>query len=108
MISDEIKVSEKKILSVIKDFGLFKIENGYFYSESLNSRINQYLEKVNKLKANANKRWKKADNDNANAMQLHNNSTTKNESKSNAIAQILNEIKLNQTRPIKLNEIIKK
>ena len=53
LISDEIKVPEKKILSVIKDFGLFKIENGYFYSESLNSRINQYLEKVNKLKANA-------------------------------------------------------
>ena len=67
-------------MSVIKDFDLFKIENGYFYS----------------------------DNDNANAMQLHNNSTTKNESKSNTLAQVLNEIKLNQTRPIKLNEIIKK
>ena len=77
LISDEIKVSKKKILSVIQDFDLFKIENGYFFSESLNSRLNKYLEKVSKLKSNANKRWKKVDNDNANAMQMQCNCITK-------------------------------
>ncbi len=54
----------KTIQSIISDFDLFIIDNDYFYSESLNKRMEIRESKSQKARESANKRWIK----NANAM----------------------------------------
>ena len=63
------------------DIGLFKTDGKYFWSDSLNERMNLRNEKSQKQRDNANKRWHpKAtlDNNNANAMPENNNGNTTN------------------------------
>jgi len=57
----DLRVPKKIIKSVIEDFKLFVIEDGKFYSESLNRRVAKIIEKSKKGKESAIKRW---DNDN--------------------------------------------
>lgn len=56
--------SREKIETVIKSYGLFIVENDYFFSKRLKESM---LLKSEKARESANYRWK-----NANALQLHN------------------------------------
>ena len=72
-IAYDLRVNENIINSVINDFDLFIIEDGYFGSKSVENRLNKRNEKsINASKA-ANKRWSKSDS-NANDMQTHSDS----------------------------------
>lgn len=64
VIAFDLRTDNAIIKSVINDFGLFVIENNYFYSESLCRRMEMRTEKA---RTAANKRW-----ENANALQTHN------------------------------------
>lgn len=58
--------SKEKVESVVKNYGLFIIEDNYFFSERLKCSM---LEKTEKARLSASYRWK-----DANALQLHNGS----------------------------------
>jgi hypothetical protein len=89
---------KKYIEDCIYEYALLDIsEDMYFYSRSLNRRMNKYLESKEKRIAAANKRWNKENNAkdmqstcNANAMDMQ----------SNANKIKLNEIKLNEIKDI--------
>lgn len=49
----------ERIKSVIEDFDLFKIEDGFFWSESLLRRMKLKEEKSQKARKSANSRWGK-------------------------------------------------
>lgn len=68
-----------KLRSVIEDFDLFIVEDGYFYSRRLNDHIQDINNKSKRAKQNASKRWS-----NATAMQPQNKS---NASKSISISK---------------------
>ena len=66
------------VKSVIENFGLFTIRYDFFSSKSVNARLKKRLEKSDKARANAYKRWEK---DDANAMQPQSKRNAKKESK---------------------------
>ena len=67
-IAFDLRTDEGKIESIINDFDLFVIENSYFYSYSVKSRLDKRNEKSEKAKKSALSRWNKSEND-ANALQ---------------------------------------
>ena len=66
-IAYELRVDEKQVESIINDFDLFVIKDGYFGSLSVQRRLDERIEKSQKARESAFKRWDK-DNTNANAM----------------------------------------
>jgi flagellar biosynthesis GTPase FlhF len=78
-IAYDMRENEETIKSVINDFGLFAIEDGFFGSLSVQSRLDVRDEKSKKAIDSANKRWGKvanAQNNNANAQ--NNNANAQN------------------------------
>lgn len=65
-IAYELRNDKERITSIINDFDLFVIEGEYFYSESIQKRLNMRDEKSRKASESAKKRW-----ENANAMRPH-------------------------------------
>lgn len=82
-IAYALHTDQKKIESIVNDFGLFARDQEFFWSESLLKRMELKEERSEKMRNAARKRWDK-DID-AEAMQKH--------SKSNAEAMQLKEIK---------------
>lgn len=80
------------IKSVINDFNLFEVSEGFFYSNSLFDRMKIKQERSEKARESANKRWNK---DNyANALQSHSEPNAIKEKKGKEIKEIKgNEIK---------------
>lgn len=75
LLADEFGTSNEKVESVIKQFGLFKIDrDAKFFSLSLIARMQKYIEISERARLAANKRWEKAQKlkeSNANALQMH-------------------------------------
>lgn len=63
IIAEDLRTNEELINSVINDFGLFEIVDGYIINQSVNKRMGIRAEKSEKARESAKKRWK-----NANAM----------------------------------------
>jgi uncharacterized protein YdaU (DUF1376 family) len=62
-IAYDFRTDEIKVKSIINDFNLFVIIEGYFHSESINKRLGIRNEKSEKAKKLAEKRWKNAKTD---------------------------------------------
>ena len=56
----EWHTSKEKVISVINDYGLFTIEGDVFYSLNLINYLQPYLEKSQRARDAANKRWSNA------------------------------------------------
>jgi Asp-tRNA(Asn)/Glu-tRNA(Gln) amidotransferase C subunit len=67
-IAFDMQVHCDIIKSIVEDFDLFSVENGFFYSESLKKRMELREEKSEKARKSAQIRWGKQKKD-ANAMQ---------------------------------------
>lgn len=84
-----------KVDIVVKNYGLFEIENDEFFSLSLNKRMEQKEIKSLKAKESANARWLKAQSDgNANALLTQSDGNAINEKKGKEKKE--KEIKLNK------------
>ena len=57
-IAYDMRVNESIIESIINDFDLFEIKDGFFGSKSVERRLNERYEKSNKAKQSAQSRWK--------------------------------------------------
>ena len=66
-IAYDLRVDEDTIKSIINDFDLFVIDDGFFGSKSVERRLNERYEKSNKAKQSAQSRWKNQPSD-ANVM----------------------------------------
>lgn len=82
-LREDIKIVE----SVINDFGLFQVENGFFGSTSIEKRLDDRNSKSVKARESAHKRWNKSER-NANAMRTHSEGNAIKESKGNEINEI--------------------
>lgn len=91
-IAYELRTDEELIKSIINDFDLFVIQDGYFMSLSVERRLLERENRSIKARKSANDRWEKHRN-NANAKQTH--------SDSNAIK----EIKEKEIKEKKVNNI---
>lgn len=69
-IAYDLRVHINIVESVIKDFELFQINEDYFGSISISKRLDKRLEKSEKARESAKKRWEK----DANAMRPHSDS----------------------------------
>jgi hypothetical protein len=78
-IAFDMRTDKNLIESLINDFGLFKIKNKIFFSESVLRRLNERKVKSEKAKLSALSRWNKDSSDDANALRT--------ESDSNAIKE---------------------
>ena len=58
-LSYDLRTDAKVIQSVITDFDLFIINDGFFSSSSIERRLSHRIDKSLKAKENADKRWKK-------------------------------------------------
>lgn len=76
-IAFDMRVEEKIIESIVKNYGLFIVENEYFGSLSVQRRLDMRNEKSNKARESAQKRWTK----DANALQTQSESNAIKESK---------------------------
>ena len=65
LLAYDLRVETSLIQSVINDFDLFVVENGFFSSDSIHRRMSVRIDKSLKAKENADRRWNK----NATAMQ---------------------------------------
>ena len=92
LLAYDFREDESMINSILNDFDLFTIDNGYLSSESIARRLELRDAKSDKAKESANKRWSKKSDSNANAMR--NNTTA---SKGNA----LKESKVKEIKEIK-------
>lgn len=93
-IAYDMRVNESTIESIINDFDLFTIKDGFFGSKSVERRLNERYEKSNKAKKSAQSRWKNQHSD-ANVMRTECERINKS-CDSNAIKEIkLKEIKVN-------------
>jgi len=81
-IAYDLHSDEITIKSIINDFGLFIIDDGYFGSLSIERRLNERLEKSKKARDSALCRWNKVK-ANANAMQTQCEGNARKESKGN-------------------------
>jgi uncharacterized protein YdaU (DUF1376 family) len=78
-IAYELRADCELVKSVINDFDLFEIDGEFFYSKSIERRLNERKEKSIKASISASKRWKT--DDNANAMRTHSERNAIKESK---------------------------
>ncbi len=65
LMAFDFRLDESIINSILNDFDLFIIEDGYLSSESIARRLELREEKSAKAKASAEKRWSKKSNSNA-------------------------------------------
>lgn len=78
-IAFTLRMDEKVVESIVRDFDLFKNDGENFWSESVNQRLNKRAEIAEKRKNAAFNRWNKPQNDaknqesDANAMQMQEN-----------------------------------
>lgn len=79
-IAFDLRTTPTIIESIIKDFGLFVIENGFFGSLSIEERLNARIQKSKKATESAKMRWNKCDS-NANALQTQSDCNAIKESK---------------------------
>lgn len=95
-ISFELRTNVDSITSIIHDFGLFENDGKFFWSESVNRRIEHLKNKSIKARESVNLRWKRKEN--TNVLQTNNDSNTikYNEIKSNEIKS--NKIKVNKIK----------
>lgn len=56
-IAFDLRVDKKIVESIINDFDLFMIKDGFFGSKSIESRLDERAEKSRKARDNANIRW---------------------------------------------------
>ena len=84
-IAIDLRTNEDLVESVINDFGLFVIEDGYFYSNSVAERLSIIAAISSKNSDNAKKRWEKEKTKYATAMPS--------QCDSNAIKKEIKEIK---------------
>jgi hypothetical protein len=87
-IAFDLRTTEKVISDIINEFGLFVVEGNTFYSESVKNRLEKRIEKSEKARFSASKRW-----NNANASQTQSEGNAIKESKIKEIK--VNDIKLN-------------
>lgn len=83
-IAFDLRVEVDLVKSVINDFELFVVNNEYFGSLSVESRLNERNEKSLKARESANKRWQKLDTY-ANALPAQTDSNAIKEKKGNKI-----------------------
>lgn len=96
-IAYDMRVNESTIESIINDFDLFSIKDGFFGSKSVERRLNERYEKSNKAKKSAQSRWKNQPSD-ANVMRTECERIEKS-CDSNAINEIkLKEIKVKENK----------
>lgn len=69
-IAYDLRVDEQLVKSIINDFDLFTVNNGFFGSNSIEKRLNKRAEKSRKARQSAMKRWNK----DANALQTQSDS----------------------------------
>lgn len=100
-IAFDLNIEIDLLKSIINDFDLFVIDNGFFGSLSIEKRLEQRNQKSLKARESANKRWNKYDS-NANALQTQSDSNAIKESKVKENKE--NEIKNNND--IFYNELI--
>lgn len=67
LLADEFNTTDDMVKNVIEDFGLFKLENGHFFSPRLNEYMTPYLEKKERARNASLKRWNKKGNANGDA-----------------------------------------
>ena len=72
-ISFDLNIEIELLKSIINDFDLFVVDNGFFGSLSVQRRLEQRNEKSLKARESANKRWGNTKDD-ANAMQMQSDS----------------------------------
>lgn len=80
VLAYDLRTESKEVESIINDFELFVIKDGFFGSDSVQRRLDERNSKSVKARESANKRWNKS-NDNANALRTHKNSNAIKESK---------------------------
>jgi hypothetical protein len=97
----DFRTDKQIIISIIHDFDLFIVENGFFYSKNLIENLKGYLEKSDRARNAALKRWNNANADaNADANQ-NANADANADANQNAIKlniTKLNLIELNKTK----------
>lgn len=95
-IAFELRTNVDSITGMIHDFGLFENDGEFFWSESVNRRIQHLKNKSIKARESVNLRWKRKEN--TNVLQSNNDSNTikYNEIKSNEIKS--NKIKVNNIK----------
>jgi hypothetical protein len=76
-IAFDMRIDENKVKSIIENFDLFIVENGFFGSLSVQRRLDMRNEKSNKARESAQKRWTK----DANALPMQSDSNAIKESK---------------------------
>ena len=59
-IAHELRTDKSIVESIIKDFNLFEIKDGFFSSQSVQKRLDKRNDKSEKASLNASKRWKNA------------------------------------------------
>lgn len=96
-IAFDLRTTPTIIESIIKDFGLFVIENGFFGSLSIEERLNARIQKSKKATESAKMRWNKCDS-NANALQTQSDCNAIKESK-------VKESKVNRFTPPLLQDV---
>lgn len=61
LLADDVECSEKLLKDIVMDYQLFSVNSiEMFFSLELNASMQPYLEKTEKMRALANKRWSKA------------------------------------------------
>jgi len=74
-IAYDLRTDEHLVKSVVEDFGLFVVKDGFFSSNSIQRRIEQRQEKSDKAKGSAEVRWNKRNEANANASIINANAS---------------------------------
>jgi hypothetical protein len=102
-IAFELQTDCERITTVLKNYDLFRFKGNFFYSESVNGRLNKRKEKSDKARTSALTRWNTNDKDDANALQTHNegNAIKVNKSKVNK-----SKIKVTPDKPVKHDIIL--
>ena len=93
LMAFDFRLDESIINSILNDFDLFNIKDGYLSSESIARRLELRDAKTKTARDNANKRWNKKSNSNATAMQK------------NATASNSNALKESKVKESKVKEI---
>jgi uncharacterized protein YdaU (DUF1376 family) len=106
-IAFELRVDEKMIESILNDFDLFVFENDFFYSLSVERRLNERNTKSAKARESANSRWSKTKED-ANAMrtQCDSNAIKEKNSKEKNNKEKEKRESVNKFTPPTLDEVI--
>lgn len=88
LLAYDFREDESMINSILNDFDLFTIDNGYLSSESIARRLELRDAKSEKARDNANKRWSKKSNSNATAMQKNTTASNSNALKESKVKEI--------------------